>query len=86
MLVTRRFSVRVPCSSVSVSQKEARKQVESETALRRTSLAEAKACHNKLQQDVLALKEKIGKQEEDRGKSHTITLKRTAVLKEKIKQ
>ncbi|XP_048736051.2 uncharacterized protein LOC125651471 [Ostrea edulis] len=66
--------------------KEARKQVESETALRRTSLAEAKACHDKLQQDVLALKEKIGKQEEDRGKSHTITLKRTAVLKEKIKQ
>ena len=50
------------------------------------SLAEAKANQIRLQQDIEAVKNKLTQQQEERQKSQTITAKKTADLKEKVKE
>lgn len=47
---------------------------------------EAKANQQRLQGELAAVKDKFNKREENKQKSQTITAKRAAVLKEKIKE
>lgn len=68
------------------SQREATERVESETAKHQVSLMEAKANQQRLQGELAAVKDKFNKREENKQKSQTITAKRAAVLKEKIKE
>lgn len=68
------------------SQREATERVESETAKHQVSLTEAKANQHRLHEELAAVKDKLNKREESKQKSQTITAKRAAVLKEKIKE
>ncbi|XP_061174011.1 reticulocyte-binding protein homolog 2a-like isoform X2 [Saccostrea echinata] len=67
-------------------QKDEKVQVDAEIAMRQASLSEAKASHDRLQQDVAALQEKLKRQEEEIHKSHSEAVKKQTLLTEKIKQ
>lgn len=68
------------------SQREATERVESETAKHQVSLTEAKANRHRLHEELAAVKDKLNEREQSKQKSQTITAKRAAVLKEKIKE
>lgn len=68
------------------SQREATERVESETAKHKVSLTEAKTNQHRLHVELAAVKDKLNKREESKQRSQTITAKRAAVLKEKIKE
>lgn len=68
------------------SQREATERIESETAKHQVSLTEAKANQHRLHEELAAVKDKLNKREESKQRSQTITAKRAAVLKEKIKE
>uniref|UniRef100_K1RGW7 Uncharacterized protein n=1 Tax=Magallana gigas TaxID=29159 RepID=K1RGW7_MAGGI len=67
-------------------KREATERVESETAKHQVSLTEAKANRHRLHEELAAVKDKLNKREESKQRSQTITAKRAAVLKEKIKE
>lgn len=68
------------------SQREATERVESETAKHKVSLTEAKTNQHRLHVELAAVKDKLNEREQSKQKSQTITAKRAAVLKEKIKE
>nr|XP_022333775.1 uncharacterized protein LOC111130825 isoform X1 [Crassostrea virginica] len=71
--------------AILIQRKEA-ELVESDIVRHQGSLAEAKANQIRLQQDIEAVKNKLTQQQEERQKSQTITAKKTAALREKVKE